>query len=364
MRVAVIHDWLTGMRGGEYVLEAILDLVPNAEIFTLIHSKGHVSKKIEERVIHTSALQGIPGISKYYRHFLPIMPLLIEQFDLSQFDLILSSSHCVAKGVKKAPHAKHLSYVHAPMRYIWDRFDDYFGSGRASLWVRVAALLVRPFLKAWDKRVSQKDRVDLLVANSQFIKNAMERAYQRNDIQVVYPFADMTRFLAPRIPGNRYLMVGAFAPNKRVDLAIEAFNQLGLPLDIVGSGQDEARLKKIAGPTVVFLGNLSNREIEKLYSTCRAFVFPGEEDFGITPLEAMAAGAPVIAYASGGATETVTSKTGILFKPQTQAALVSALEHLERFGPPSEQDCRARAALFSRENFSKQLGEHLAQLQK
>jgi glycosyltransferase involved in cell wall biosynthesis len=353
IRVALIHDWLTGMRGGEYVLEAIVDLFPEAELFTLIYDEGKVSPKIASLKRHTSWLQKIPGAVERYRHFLPLMPAAIESFDLSGFDLIVSSSHCVAKGVKKAPEAVHVSYVHAPMRYIWDRYDDYFGKGKSSPMVRLAACAVRGKLQRWDRQASSVARVDRLIANSQFIAQQIERAYGRK-ASVVYPFADLSRFTLPRQPGPDYLMVGAFAPYKRVDLAIEAFNRLKLPLKIVGSGQDEKKLRAMAGPTVEFLGTRSNEEITRLFATCRAFVFPGLEDFGITPVEAMAAGAPVIAYGEGGGSETVTSDTGVLFKPQTVEALMDAILRIEQGSAKiTSHACIQRASQFSREAFQR-----------
>src|SRR6185437_7489561 len=315
MRIALVHDWLTGMRGGEYVLEAIAELLPGAELFTLLYVPASVSPPLTVLKRHTSPLQKIPKAEKRYRHFLPMMPRWIEQFDLSGFDLVVSSSHCVAKGIRKAPDAVHVSYVHAPMRYMWDRFDDYFGPGRASLPVRLAAQAMRPRLQRWDRAVSQPDRVDRLVANSRFIAEQIHAAYGR-DADVVYPFADTKRFTVPRHPSNRYLMVGAFAPYKRNDLVIEAFNRLKLPLVVIGGGQDAGKVRKMAGPNIEFLGSLSNAALADFYAKCRAFVFAGKEDFGITPVEAMLAGAPVIAFGEGGVSETVTSETGLLFKPQ------------------------------------------------
>lgn len=355
MRVALVHDWLTGMRGGEYVLEAIAELFKEPDLFTLIEVPGSVSPRIAELHPRVSGLQRMPGALKRYRHYLPLMPYFAERMDLGAYDLIVSSSHCVAKGVRKRADAVHVSYVHAPMRYVWDRFDDYFGPGRASFPVRLAARAVRGYLQRWDRRVSSPERVDLLIANSRFIGEQIRISYSR-DSRVIYPFADVSRFTAPRRPGPKYLMVGAFAPNKRVDLAVQAFNELGLPLVIVGTGQEEARLRQMAGPTIEFLGARTNAEIAELYSTCRAFVFPGLEDFGITPLEAMASGAPVIAYGAGGAMETVTEETGLRFAPQTTEALKAAVLKLERGEVVfNEADCRARAAEFSRERFKREL---------
>lgn len=347
------------MRGGEYVLEAIAGMFPGADLYTLIHSKGRVSPELESLKIHTSWLQRIPGIEREYRKFLPLFPAAIESFDLSGYDLIISSSHCVAKGVRKRKGAVHISYVHAPMRYVWDRFDDYFGPGRAALPVRTAARAMRGYLQRWDRKVSGPERIDAMIANSAFIARQIREHYGR-EATVIHPFTDPSRFAAPRTPGAAYLMVGAFAPNKRVDLAIEAFNRLKLPLQIVGGGQDDEKLRAMAGPTIEFLGSLSNEAITELYSKCRAFVFPGIEDFGITPLEAMAAGAPVIAYAEGGATETVTPETGVLFAPQSVGALCAAVGRIESDDARvSEQACRARAAAFTRERFVREFREVL-----
>lgn len=359
IRVALVHDWLTGMRGGEYVLEAIADLFSRPELFTLLYIPGKIAPTLTTLKRHTSWLQKVPNAEKRYRHFLPWMPSMIEKFDLKDFDLIISSSHCVAKGVRKPQGAVHVSYTFTPMRYMWDRYEDYFGPGRSSLPVRLAARLLRPRFQDWDRRVSSPDRIDHLIVLSQFIAQQVQRAYQR-EAEVIYPFANLERFTLPREPKQFYFMVSAFAPYKRLDLAIEAFNRLKLPLLIVGSGQDEKRLKKLAGPTIDFLGPLSNSAIADFYSKCRAFVFPGIEDFGITPVEAMAAGAPVIALGEGGVTETVTEKTGIFFYPQTVEALMEAVQKMEtQWEQFSELDCRKRAAEFSREKFQIQLANSI-----
>jgi glycosyltransferase involved in cell wall biosynthesis len=342
------------MRGGEAVLEAIAEIFPRAELFTLLYVPGKIAPNLTVLKHHTSWLQKVPGAERRYRYFLPWMPKMIESFDLSGFDLIVSSSHCVAKGIRKPTLSVHVSYVHAPMRYIWDRYDDYFAPGKSSLPVRLAAKWVRPGLQAWDRAASSAERVNLLVGNSQFISNQIEKAYGRK-ASVIYPFVNLSRFsAAKRLPGRHYLMVTAFAPYKRVDLAIEAFNRMKLPLLIVGSGQNEYRLKKLAGPTIEFLGQLSNSSIVDLYSKCRAFIFPGVEDFGITPLEAMTTGAPVIAYREGGVAETVTEKTGVFFDSQTPEALIEAVQKMERGEVKLlESDCRQRAQQFTRERFQK-----------
>lgn len=356
IRIAVVHDWLTGMRGGEYVLEAITELFNPSELFTLVYVTGSVSPELTRRKINLSWLQKLPGVEKRYRHFLPLMPSAIERFDLSNFDLIISSSHCVAKGVRKPKTAVHVSYIHAPMRYIWDRYEDYFGSGKSTPMVRMVARLVRKKLQKWDKQASGPDRVDQLIANSHFIARQIKQAYGRNS-QVIHPFVNLNRFKNHfRRPSANYLMVGAFAPYKRTDLAIMTFNRLKLPLQIVGSGQDEDKLRKLAGPTIQFLGQVSNETIAELYSQCRALVFPGVEDFGITPLEAMAAGAPVIALEYGGASESVTPETGVFFKTQTVEALMEAVQTMEANSSLfREAACRERAAEFSKARFQAEL---------
>lgn len=342
------------MRGGEYVLDAIAEIFPRAELFTLLYVPGKIAPTLTTLKRHTSLLQRIPAAEKRYRSFLPIFPNLIERFDLSGFDLILSTSHCVAKGVRKPPGAVHVSYLFAPMRYMWDRYEDYFGPGRASPPVRLAARLVRKPMRNWDRRTSSPERIDQFIALSHYIGDQVRDLYGR-EAKIVFPFADLSRFSLPRKPGRNYLMVGAFAPYKRVDLAIEAFNRLQLPLLIVGDGQDQKRLEKLAGPTVEFLGGLSNPAIADLYSKCKAFVFPGQEDFGITPLEAMASGAPVIAYKAGGALDTVTERSGLFFEPQTVEALMQAVLKIERGEVSfSEEECRAQAAKFSRQRFQRE----------
>jgi len=364
-KVALVHDWLNGMRGGEIVFEALLDLFPTADVFTLIYCPEHLSpsfrKKLEGRKIHVSWMNRFRFTREKYRQLLPLLPFAIRSLDVFPYDLVISSSHCVAKGVKKHPSAFHLSYIHAPMRYMWDRFDDYFGRGRIAPVFRWIAILLRPLLQAWDRRTAQSDRVDQLVANSKFIAEQIQRCYGR-EAEVVYPFSKLDRFQRPRNRGNFYLMVGAFAPNKRTDLAIEAFARLGLPLKIVGNGQDEERLhslrRKLGAENIEFVPRdlATNEGIERFYSECKAFIFPGKEDFGITPLEAMAAGALVIAFGEGGASETVTNETGILFRPQTVDALVNAVMDIESGKIRlSEESCRERARFFSEQRFKREI---------
>jgi len=332
MRVALIHDWLTGMRGGERVLEGLLELFPDAEIFTLVHKPGAVSPRIEARPIHVSALSHIPGAHQRYRFALPIFPRLIEQFDLHGFDLILSSSHCVAKGVRVPPGIPHVCYCHTPMRYVWDQFAHYFGPGRSAAPVRLAAALAAPSLRRWDVRTAR--RVTSFVANSSFVRQRIRRYYSR-EAEVIHPPVDVTRFAASAVRDETYVCVSALVPYKRLDVAVEAFNRNGRRLVIAGEGPELSRLRHRARANITFTGHISDAEVACLLGRARAFVLPGEEDFGIAAVEAQAAGTPVIALGRGGALETVIDSadaakaTGIHFAEPTADSLNHAIGRFE-----------------------------------
>jgi glycosyltransferase involved in cell wall biosynthesis len=366
MKVAIVHDWLTGMRGGEKCLEVFCELYPDADIHTLLHLKGTVSPVIEAHRIRPSFVQRLPLAQRRYRYYLPIFPLAAGLFEFDGHDLILSSSHCVAKNVRVPSGVCHISYVHTPMRYVWDQYDAYFGPGRAAWSVRSAMRLVRPWLQRQDVLTSRS--VHYFIANSRHVA-ARIRAYYDRDASVIHPPVDVEAFAMSTRDDGYYLMVTALVPYKRVDLAIEAFNRLKLHLRIIGSGQDEKRLRELAGPTVKLLGWRSDVEVREAYAGCRALIFPGEEDFGIVPVEAMASGKPVIAYAKGGALETVvaldrqtcqgmqselrsTAPTGVFFREQTPHSLIEAVRRFEternRFDPGQ---IRAHAESFNRQRF-------------
>lgn len=352
MRVALVHDWLTGRRGGELVLAQLVRLFPESEIFTLLRVPGSVGPDVESRPIHTSPLQHLPGIERRYRATLPLMPAALRSFDLRGFELVISSSHCVAKGARVPRGTPHLAYVHSPMRYMWDQFDAYFGPGRASLAVRLAAAAARPALQAWDRRTAADP--DVLVANSDHVARRIARFWGRQ-AEVIHPPVALGRFAVQASrpgEGGYFLWLGALAPYKRVDLAVEAFRRSGHVLWIAGDGQDARLLRSGLPPNVRWLGKVSDAEVPGLYRGARALVFPGEEDFGIAPLEALASGRPVIALGRGGALETLTPETGVFFDAPTPEALVSALgrfEASERTFDPAR--ARARAELFSEERF-------------
>lgn len=330
MRVALAHDWLTGMRGGERVLEAMVDLYPDAEIHTLLHVPGSVSPKIEARPIHTSFLQRVPGARTRYRWLLPLFPAAAERLRPGPVDLLISSSHCVAKGVRAPAGTPHLCYCHTPMRYVWDLYDEYFGPGRAGPLVRAVAPALAARLRRWD--VESAGRVDAFLANSEHIAERIRRCWGR-DAEVVHPPVDVDRFRPAPAREDFYLVVSALVPYKGVDLAIGAARRLGRRLVVVGDGPEAGRLRRLAGAGVVFKGRVGDREVADLMGRCRALVHPAVEDFGITAVEAQAAGAPVIALAAGGALETVIGEgpgaTGVFFSEPSAAALAEAMESAE-----------------------------------
>src|SRR2546426_4567825 len=295
-RVALVHDWLTGMRGGERCLEVLCELFPEAPLFTLLHVPGSVTPLIESRRIVTSFVQRLPRAAARYRYYLPAFPLAISRFDLSGYDLVVSMSHCVAKGVRVAPRALHVCYCFSPMRYVWDLYDDYFGPGRG-LAARVLVPRVAAALRRWDRRTAGVHR---FVAIPRHTADRIRRAYAR-PADVTPPPVDVQRFEITDTADDYYLVVGALAPYKRIDLAVGAANRLRRRLVVVGTGPEEARLRALAGPTVTFLGWRPDAEVAGLYARCRALLFPAVEDFGIAPLEAAAAGRPTIALAPGGA---------------------------------------------------------------
>jgi glycosyltransferase involved in cell wall biosynthesis len=352
MKVALIHDWLTGMRGGEKVLEVVCSLYPDADIHTLFHWRGSVSPAIERHRIHTSFLQHMPMARSQYRRYLPLFPFAIEQFDLDGCDLVISSSHCAAKAVVVPGRARHVCYCHSPMRYAWDQFDAYFGPERVG--AMASRCLYRPVLSRlarWDAATAH--RVHRFVANSTHVAGRIRRYYNRG-ATIVYPPVDTVFYQpSPASPERQFLIVSAFVPYKRIEIAIEACCRVGAPLRIVGDGPDRDRLQRIAGPDVTFLGSLPDEQLRQEYQRARALIMPGEEDFGIVPVEAQACGRPVVALARGGALETVVDgETGVLFPDATADSLADALRRMDACSFDSAR-IRASAERFSREHHAR-----------
>jgi glycosyltransferase involved in cell wall biosynthesis len=353
-RVALVHDWLTGMRGGEKALEALADLYPEADVLTLLHLPGRVSPAIERHPIHTSVLQHVPAIGRLYRHCLPVFPVAIELLDLDRYDLVISTSHCAAKAVVVPGRARHVCYCFTPMRYAWDQFDQYFGPER---WGALGRRMARPVLRQlarWDARTS--GRVSRYVAISHYVAGRIGRYYNRRS-DIVYPPVDTT-FYAPddRPPAGYALVVSALVPYKRLEVAIAAARQAGVPLKIAGEGPERSRLEaEAAGADVEFLGYRPDEALRDLYRGAAAVLLPGEEDFGIVPVEAQACGRPVVAYGRGGARETVVDGvTGILVDDPSVAAFADALARVRQM-PFAPATARAHAERFSRQRFQAEM---------
>lgn len=367
-KIALVHDWLTGMRGGEKCLEVFCELFPNADLYTLLYSPDRVSPIIRSMRVRSSWMNLLPGIGKYYRYCLPLFPSVVEGFKLKDYDLILSSSHCVAKGIVPG-RGLHVGYIHSPMRYIWDQYDAYFRSDGS--WISEKGMrLWRRSLQQWDVRSS--DRVDFFIANSNNVAAKIKNLYGR-EATVIYPPVDLERFYILKQQQPYYLIVSALVPYKKIDLAIEAFNALKLPVKIAGDGPLRGKLEKRVKPNIEFLGWVDDNTLARLYASCQGLIFPGEEDFGIVPLEAQASGRPVIAYGKGGVLESVVplacdrngssltdAPTGILFQESTVESLIKAVldfhENKHRFEPAR---IRHHASRFSRDRFKVQISDFI-----
>lgn len=357
--VALSHDWLNGMRGGERCLELIGKEFPKADLYTLLYRPELISETIRSRTVHTSGLQRVPGFREHYRWFLPLFPMAIESFRVPDgTDLILSTSHCVAKGLRKPAGAKHLCYCFTPMRYAWSMQDDYFGRNPLK---RAALEVVLSRLRNWDKQASE--RVDQFVAISHYVKERIQTFYGR-EASVVYPPV-ATDYFTPDGRGDHDgfdLVVSALVPYKRVDLAVKAYSQTGFPLKVSGVGTEMEALRKIAAPNIEFLGRVPDEGVLELYRRCRFLVFPGKEDFGIVPLEAQACGKPVLAFGQGGLLETVKAEvTGVFFPEQTPESLAAAADRAEGVDWNPEA-IRAHAEGFSEARFLKGLRSEIDRL--
>lgn len=374
VKVALVHDWLTGMRGGEKVLEVFCELFPSADLFTLLHVKNSTSPTIENRKIIQSFLGKLPGINKYYRWMLPLMPTAAEQMDLSQYDLVFSSSHCVAKSVKHRDDALSLCYCHTPMRYVWERFDDYFGSKPQPVKALISWQAGR--LRRWDRKTS--GRVHGWIANSSEVRRRIISYYpvDEHDVSIIFPPVDISRFKsADQKPapsglqsGGYDLVVSALVAYKKIDLAVIASKKAGNTLVVIGKGPEKENLLKLAEKTegsgkIIFPGAIDDDVLPAYFAHCRAFLFPGLEDFGITPLEATAAGRPVVAFKAGGALDTVVEDlNGIYFNEQSVESLVNALSD-SRLNNQWDKDAMLRhAESFDRKVFKESIAGYIADM--
>ena len=363
MKVALIHYWLLSMRGGEKVLEALCELYPKADIYTHVYDPNGISDVIRAHKVQTTFIQRLPAAKKLYKKYLPLMPMALEELDLRSYDLVISCEAGPAKGVITRPDALHVCYCHTPMRYIWDQYHTY--RENVGLMTRLFMSAISPALRVWD--VSTAARVDHFVANSQFVAKRIMKFYRR-EATVIHPPVSVEKFFPVDRPGEYYLCAGQLVRYKRFDLAVEAFMRSGKRLVVAGTGEEAAGLRKLASScsNIEFLDRQTDDQLRSLMQGCRALVFPGEEDFGIVPVEVMACGRPVIAYDVGGAVETVIDgRTGVLFPHQTADALNAAVDQFEvvesRF---QSNEIRARAEMFNASIFKSKFSSLIASLSK
>ncbi|MCU0526998.1 MAG: glycosyltransferase family 4 protein [Elainella sp. Prado103] len=360
MRTAIVHEWLVTYAGSERVAEQMLRLYPDADLFSLVEFlPADLKFFIQHKPVKTSFLQRFPFANPHFRNYLPLMPLAIEQFDLSDYDLVLSSHHAVAKGVITRADQLHISYVHTPVRYAWDLQQQYLKGARLDRGLKAGLTqLILHYLRLWD--LASAHRVDHFIANSRYVARRIRKTYRRS-AQVIYPPVAVDRFVPAMQRDEFYFVLSRFVPYKRVDLIVAAFTEMGLPLVVVGDGGDRAYLKSIAGTNVTILSHQPEATVIDLMQRCKAFVFAAAEDFGISIVEAQAAGAPVIAYGKGGATETVIPhQTGILFADQTVQSLIEAVQFFEsrsqQFHP---EKLRQHAVQFSPDRFQQEFSGYI-----
>ncbi|MFK0385693.1 glycosyltransferase family 4 protein [Agrobacterium sp. NPDC090273] len=364
MKTAIVHDWLTDRGGAEKVLHNLLEIYPHADLYCLVDFMNERDRGfLGGRKVHTSFIQKLPFAKKRYRSYLPLMPLAIEQFDLSQYDLVISSSYAVAKGVITGPGQFHVSYIHSPIRYAWDLQHQYLKETKLNTgpksWLARAIL---HYIRMWDIRTA--NGVDLMTVNSKFIRNRVRKCYGR-DSTVIYPPVDTSHLAPSEAKGDYFVTASRLVPYKKVPLIVEAFTKMpDKRLIVIGDGPEMRRIKEIATPNIEILGFLGNDELHKYMAEAKAFVFAAEDDFGIVPVESQALGTPVIAYGKGGVLETVVplgasnQPTGLYFKEQTPDAICAAVQEFvdnsERF---DKNACIDNAARFSRERFLREFAD-------
>lgn len=354
MKVAIIHDWLTVYGGSESIIRILHSLFPDAPIYTTVYAPENMPDDFRSMDIRTSFLQKMPFAKTRYTNYLMLMPYAFEQFDLSEYDLVISSNTCCSKGVITGANTLHICYCNTPMRYGWDFYHEYVKPKNAVARFFIAWMMKG--IRQWDRLSA--DRVDVFVANSKNVARRIRKHYHRES-EVIYPPVRTKMFVQDGAQGDYYLAVSRLVPYKRIDLVVEAFTELGLPLKVIGDGSEFERIRALAGGNVEMLGRLDDAQVLAHMQACKAFVFPGEEDFGITPIEAEACGKPVLAFGRGGALETVVGDdTGVFFYEQTREAVIEAVRKMETmtFDP---QAIRRHAETFSEERFTKQLYEFI-----
>jgi len=353
-KIALVHYWLTGMRGGEKVVESICNLFPDLDIFTLVYDKRKIAESINKHKVYTSFIQKLPFARKKYQIYLPLMPVAIEQFDLSDYDIVISSESGIAKGVLTRPETCHFCYCHTPMRYLWNMYFDYLKNENIRFLKRKIIEKFFNYLRVWD--LATASRVDYFISNSDNVRKRILKYYRR-DSTVIYPPVDVESMIFETKKQDYYLVVSQLVSYKRIDLAVRAFNESKKELIIIGEGSEFKKLKKMAGDNIRFLGWQSGEDLKKYYAGAKAFIFPGEEDFGITPVEAQASGTPVIGFGKGGLLETVINgKTGLFFYKQDYKDLIDAVETFE--SSSGKFDCykiRENSLKFSKGRFKKDL---------
>lgn len=357
MRVALAHDYLNQYGGAERVLEQLHDFYPDAPIYTSIYDRDVMPAAYRSWDIRTSFMQGLPLVSKHHQSYLMAYPIAFESFDLAAYDVVISNSSAFCKGVITSPHTLHISYCLTPMRWVW-RYRDYVERERLGPMARMLLPPLIHYLRLWDAGAAS--RVDRFIAISTAVAARIKKYYRR-DAAIIHPPVDTRRFGAHTNGGDFYLTVARLIPYRRIDLVVEAFRELGLPVVVVGDGRDRARLQARAPKNVEFVGRVDDDTLRELYASCRAYLFPAEEDFGIAPVEAQAAGRPVVAYAAGGSLDTVVDgETGVFFREQTPEALANAVRRLESLSLDADR-IRANAARFSTEVFRDRFTAYVAE---
>jgi glycosyltransferase involved in cell wall biosynthesis len=359
LKIAIVHDWLVTYAGADRVVDQLHQLFPGAPIYTLVYDRKQMPERFKTYDIRTTRVQKIPFATKLYKNMLTLMPGAFERLDLTEYDLVISSCSSCSKGVITRPDAVHICYCHTPTRYIWDFYYTYLRNAGSLKRLMIPRMVQK--MRLWDRLAA--DRVDYFVANSNFIAQRI-RKYYRRESTVIYPCVHISEIQPVDTPDDYYLTVSRFTYYKRVDVAIQACNRLGKRLVVVGAGDEGRKLRALAGPTVEFRGAVPDEEVRRLYSRAKAFLFPGEEDFGITPVEAQSAGCPVLAYGKGGALETVQDgKTGLFFPEQNEQSLAECIKRFEKDGVAcTRAEIRAHSLRFSEERFREEMSAYCGRI--